>query len=176
MLLVAELDRLSAAPIDPATDDLLRAMITRSDNDAADTIYARVGDAGLFEVAKRAEMSHFTVAGHWGNAQIAAGDMALMFSRLHRLFKGRHHEYGLGLLGSIVPEQSWGIPAAAGDQWWVRFKGGWLPDHALVHQAAELQEVDGGRELSIAVLTDSQPSFDYGIASVRGVAERLLGG
>ena len=29
-------------------------MITFSDNDAADSIYARVGDAGLIEVAKPA--------------------------------------------------------------------------------------------------------------------------
>ena len=56
----------------------------------------------------------------------------------------------------------------------MRFKGGWLPDHALVHQVAELSERDGPRELSIAVLTDSQPSFEYGIASVRGIADRLL--
>ncbi|MDP9189503.1 MAG: hypothetical protein M3O25_09670, partial [Actinomycetota bacterium] len=79
-----------------------------------------------------------------------------------------------GLLGSIVESQRWGIPAAAGDRWAVRFKGGWLPDHALVHQAAELRERKGDRELSIAILTDVQPSFEYGIDTVRGVAERLL--
>ena len=115
MLLAAEIRRLKHAGqgIDPATDSLLRAMITRSDNDAADSIYARVGDPGLFAVAKRARMSRFTVAGHWGNAQIAAGDMARFFGDLDRVLARRHREYAKGLLGSVIESQRWGIPPAA---------------------------------------------------------------
>ncbi len=177
MLLAAEVRRLKreGLGIDSTTDALLSAMITYSDNDAADSIYARVGDDGLFEVARRLGMRRFTVAGYWGNAQIAAGDMASFFSDLDRAFPRRHREYAKGLLGSVIESQSWGIPDAAGDEWAVRFKGGWLPDHALVHQAAELRERGGRRELSIAVLTDDQPSHTYGVETVRGVAERLLG-
>ena len=119
-------------------------------------------------------MTRFTVAGYWGNAQIAAGDMARLFGDLDRALVRAHREYAKGLLGSVTETQRWGIPAAAGDDWAVRFKGGWLPDHALVHQAAELRERKGDRELAIVVLTDEQPSFDYGIETVRGVAERLL--
>lgn len=174
MLLAAEVRRLRHSPIDGSTDSLLTAMITRSDNDAADAIYDRVGDAGLFEIADRAGMTRFDVAGFWGNAQVAAGDLARFFGDLDRVFVKRHREYAKGLLGSIVEEQRWGIPAAAGDKWAVRFKGGWLPDHALAHQAAELRERDGPRELSIAVLTDDMPSFDYATDTVREVAERLL--
>jgi hypothetical protein len=176
MLLAAEVRRLkqAGAGIDSATDSLLRAMITRSDNGAADAIYARVGDAGLLAVARRAGMTRFTVAGHWGNAQITAADMALLFGDLDRVLARRHREYAKGLLGSITASQRWGIPEAAEPRWAVRFKGGWLPDRGLVHQAAELRERRGGRELSIAVLTDGGPSFDYGTETVRGVAERLL--
>lgn len=176
MLLAAELERLErdGLPLDPATDSLLDAMITYSDNAAADAIYARVGDEGMFAVAERAGMEGFTEAGHWGNAQISAADLARFYSRLDELMAGPQRAYALGLLGSIVPEQSWGIPAAAGERWAVRFKGGWLPDHALVHQAAELRERAGDRELSLAVLTDAQPSHDYGVETVRGVAARLL--
>jgi hypothetical protein len=174
MLLAAEVRRLKKAGegIDSETDSLLESMITVSDNDAADAIYARVGDAGLFAVADRAGMTGFTVAGHWGNAQITAADMARFFGDLDRMFPRRHREYAKGLLGSVVPEQSWGIPQAAGKRWAVRFKGGWLPDHALVHQAAELRDDDG--KLAIVVLTDEQPSHTYGVETVEGVAERLL--
>ena len=177
MLLAAEIRRLKhgGEGLDSTTDSLLTSMITVSDNEAADAIYARVGDQGLFDVARRAGMTRFTVAGHWGNAQIAAADMARFFGDLDRVLARRHREYAKGLLGSIDESQSWGIPAAAGDRWAVRFKGGWLPDHALVHQAAELRERDGNRELAIVVLTDEQPSHDYGVDTVRGVAERLLG-
>jgi hypothetical protein len=176
MLLAAEIRRLKKAGegIDSTTDSLLTSMITVSDNAAADSIYARVGDQGLFDVARRAGMKRFTVAGYWGNAQITAADMARFFGDLDHVLVRRHREYAKGLLGSVVESQSWGIPAAAGDRWAVRFKGGWLPDHALVHQAAELRERDGDRELAIVVLTDDQPSFTYGIETVRGVAERLL--
>lgn len=176
MLLAAEVRRLKKAGegIDSTTDSLLTSMITVSDNGAADSIYARVGDQGLFDVAHRAGMKRFTVAGHWGNAQITAADMARFFGDLDHVLVRRHREYAKGLLGSVGESQSWGISAAAGDRWAVRFKGGWLPDHALVHQAAELRERDGKRELAIVVLTDDQPSFTYGIESVRGVAERLL--
>jgi hypothetical protein len=73
-----------------------------------------------------------------------------------------------------VPEQSWGVPEAAGERWAVRFKGGWLPDQALAHQVAELRERHADRKLSIAILTDQQPSHEYATATVQGVAERLL--
>jgi Beta-lactamase enzyme family len=176
MLLAAELRRLQreGLPLDTQTESLLRAMITYSDNDAADTIYYRVGDTGLFEVARLAGMNRFAVAGHWGNAQITAADMSRMFSDLERVYGGPHREFGLGLLGSIVPEQSWGIPAAAGRNWAVRFKGGWVITERgqLAHQAAELR--DGRKQIAIAVLTDYQPSMSYATETVRGVAERLL--
>ncbi len=177
MVLAAELRRLAAegAEVDESTASLLKAMVTYSDNEAADAIYARVGDAGLLAVAERAGMKGFEIAGHWGNAQITAGDMARFFADLDRMLPRRHREYGRSLLGSVIASQSWGIPEAAGDRWAVRFKGGWLPEKALVHQAAELRERGGRRQISIAVLTDEQPSYGYGVETVRGVAARLLG-
>jgi len=176
MLLAAEIRRLRRAGdgIDSTTDRLLTAMITRSDNDAADAIYGRVGDAGLFGVAERAGMKRFEVAGHWGNARITAADMARFFGDLDRVLVRRHREYAKGLLGSITGSQRWGIPEAAEPKWAVRFKGGWLPSRALAHQAAELRERHGPRELSMAVLTDDQPSHGYATETVRGVAKRLL--
>ena len=178
MLLAAEVRRLQreGLPLDPETESLLRAMITYSSNEAADSIYSRVGDAGLFEIARAAEMSRFTVAGHWGNAQITAADIARMFFELDRLFAGPHREFALGLLGSIVAEQSWGIPAGAPERWAVRFKGGWVTTERgqLVHQAAELR--DGRRKIAIAVLTDYQPSMSHATETVRGVTQRLLAG
>lgn len=176
MLLVAELRRLRdhGLPLDPATEDLLEAMITYSDNDAADAIYARVGDPGLLAVADSARMRRFTVAGYWGNAQVTAADLAHLFSRLRELLPRPYRRTGLALLASIIPEQRWGLPRAAGNGWTVYFKGGWRDtEHGeLVHQAAWLK--DGDRELAIAVLTDAQPSQLHAIHTVRGIADRLL--
>jgi hypothetical protein len=176
MVLSAELRRLAAddAEVDESTASLLKAMITASDNEAADAVYARVGDAGMHEVAERAGMTHFVINGHWGNAQVTAADMARFFGDLDRMLPERFREFGQSLFGSVIESQSWGIPVAAGDRWAARFKGGWLPDHALVHQAAELREVGGPREIAMAILTDEQPSHAYGVETVEGVAEHLL--
>ena len=176
MLLVAELDRLAAEglPLDQVTRDTLHAMITYSDNVAADTIYYRVGDEGLFEVARRAGMRDFTVSGYWANAQLSARDMARFMDRLKRVLTGPHADFAAGLLTAIVPEQRWGIPEATPEGWRIRFKGGWRGTELgqLVHQIARLE--NGRRELAIAVLTDGQPTMEYGIETVRGIAERLL--
>ena len=53
LLLVAELERREAGglPLDGTTRALLTRMITISDNNAADAIYERVGDVGLYEAA-----------------------------------------------------------------------------------------------------------------------------
>ena len=176
MLLAAELHRLADQdlPVDEGTRSLLSSMIRYSDNEAADAIHARVGDEGMFAVAERAGMQGFTESGHWGNAQITADDLALFFHDLDAAFPERYAAYGNRLLASVIPEQSWGIPEAAGAGWGVRFKGGWLPEKALVHQAAELRERGGSRQVSIAVTTDAQPSYEHGVETVRGVAARLL--
>jgi beta-lactamase class A len=176
MLLVAELRRLrqQGLPLDPLTEDVLEAMITYSDNDAADAIYARVGDPGLFAVARAAHMRRFTVAGYWGNAQVTAADLAHLFSRMRKLLPRPHRRTGLRLLASVIPGQRWGLPRAAGRRWSVYFKGGWRSTETgeLVHQAGWLRR--GDRELSVAVLTDGQPSQLHAIHTVRGIADRLL--
>ena len=176
MLLAAYLDRVGEGDLDSAAEDQLRAMITYSDNDAADAVYATVGDPGLEQVADRVGMRDFDPAGYWSEAWITARDMARFMWRLeHRSLAPAHRELALELLAGIVPEQRWGIPAAAGDAWSAWFKGGWRPSAAgsLVHQAALLR--DGNRRLAIAVLTDAQPSHTYGTETVRGIAQRLLG-
>jgi beta-lactamase family protein len=177
MLLVAELRRLrfQGLPLDPGTEELLEAMITYSDNDAADAIYGRVGDPGLVAVAHSARMRDFSVAGYWGNAQVTATDLARFFSRLRGLLPRPYRKVGLGLLASVVREQRWGLPRAARGRWSVYFKGGWRATDSgeLVHQAAWLK--NGDRDLAVAVLTDAQPSRLHAIHTVRGIADRLVG-
>jgi hypothetical protein len=176
MLLVAELRRLrqEGLLLDPATEEQLEAMITYSDNDAADSIYQRVGDPGLLAVARLARMRRFTVAGYWGNAQVTAADLARFFAGLRKLLPRPYRRTGLDLLASVIPEQRWGLPRAARGGWTVYFKGGWRATERgeLVHQAAWLK--DRKRRLAIAVLTDAQPSQLHAIHTVRGIADRLL--
>ena len=177
LLLVAELRRLrrEEAVLDDATRSLLEQMITLSDNEAADAIYARVGDAGLNEVAEAAGMSRFSGdVGHWSNAQITATDMALFMSRLDELLNLPGGRAGSKLLASVHPTQSWGVPDVAPDGARVRLKGGWRPSDSgqLVHQAARVDMDD--KSYALAILTDGNPSMSYGEKTIRLIAAALL--
>jgi hypothetical protein len=182
LLLAAELHRLQSEglPLDDDTKDLLEPMITYSDNRAADAIYARVGDRGLEEVARRAGMRDFEPSpGFWGGDQITAADMARFFFRLEANLRGPHRAYAKRLLARIAPVERWGIPVAAGGGWSVWFKGGWRPpggEHnsgPVTHQAALLVHRRGER-LALAVLTEEAPWGGGGFEAIEGVARRLL--
>jgi hypothetical protein len=157
----------------------LDAMIRFSDNRAADSIYAQVGDGGLRSVARRAGMRDFDVTpGFWGGAQITAADMARFFFRLERNLGERHRDYGMRLLATIISSQRWGIPRAAGGEWQVWFKGGWRPgggentSGAVTHQAALLRH-RSGRQLGLAILTGQEPGGPS-FATLEGITRRLL--
>jgi hypothetical protein len=157
----------------------LESMITYSDNDAGNAIYAEVRDAGLTEVARRAGMRDFiSDPGFWGGTQVTAADMARFFFRLDDNLAGPGRELGKRLLTSIVSSQRWGIPAAAGGDWRVWFKGGWRPlgeeqtTGPVTHQAALLEHSSGVR-VAIAVLSDDPPGGES-YSTIEGITERLL--
>jgi D-alanyl-D-alanine dipeptidase len=175
MLLTAYLRGIGNRMPDAGERAVLGPMITVSSNDAADTIYYRVGDAALGRLATRAGMTRFSVAGYWGNAQFSAEDQARFFRRIDRLIPQRSRAYARGLLSSIVSYQRWGFSryaAAAGFKTF--FKGGWRDTGSgrLVHEAALFER--GDTRISMAVLTDGNPSHEYGTETLRGVAQRLF--
>jgi hypothetical protein len=181
LLLAAQLRALQRdkEALDSGTRALLEPMIVYSDNGAAGGVYARVGDAGMEEIAERAGMRDFSVdPGFWGGAQITAADMARFYFRLERNLGRRYQDYGMRLLSSIIPAQRWGIPAAAGRRWRVWFKGGWRPGGEgttgpVTHQGALLVHRSGER-LAIAVLSNETPGAGAGFDAVEGITQRLL--
>jgi Beta-lactamase enzyme family len=182
LLLAAELRRLRREdePLDSATKALLEPMITLSDNRAADAIYARVGDAGLEEVARHAGMQSFAVTpGFWGGNQVTAADLARFFHRLDANLPAKHRAYGKRLLAGITPVERWGIPEAIGRGWSIWFKGGWRPagqeqtSGPVTHQAALLAHRNGER-VALAVLTNEAPGSGAGFDAIEGIAARLF--
>ena len=175
MLLVAYLRKIGRRMPSPAERGALGPMITASDNDRADAIYYRLGDAPLYRLARRAGMHRFSVAGYWANARLSALDQARFFRRIDRLVPRRSRGYARALLSSIVPWQRWGFSRyalAAGFRTFM--KGGWRATGLgqLVHEAALFER--GRTRVSMAVLTDGNPSHEYGTATLRGVAQRLF--
>ena len=120
-------------------------------------------------------MHDFTLGVDWANEQISAADMARFFYRMQRLIPRQFRAYARGLLSSVVPSESWGIPEVARPRWRVYFKGGWrlTGDGQLVSQIARLEQ--RGRRIAIAVMTVDDPSMTYGEDTIEGVTARLLG-
>jgi hypothetical protein len=176
MLLVARLRQLGDHG--PSTSDqaVLSPMIQVSDNDAADAAYRWVGDTGIVAVGKLAHMTDLVVpGGHWGNVQFSAADQAKLFLRIDELVPARSRAYARRLLSSIVSYQRWGFSKVSLRHGWHTFlKGGWRTTDAgsLVHEAALFER--GARRFSMAVLTDGNPSHDYGTETLRGVAQRIF--
>lgn len=175
MLLVAYLRGIGKRAPDAGERALLGPMISVSSNDAADSVYYRVGDAALYRLAGVAGMKQFSVAGYWANAQLSAEDQARFFNRIDRLVPRASRGYARGLLSSIVSEERWGFSRyslAVGFKTF--FKGGWRGTGAgqLVHEAALFER--GRTRISMAVLTDGNPSHDSGTATLREVARRIF--
>jgi hypothetical protein len=176
MLMVAYLNLASVRdrPLTERDRSLLGPMIRWSDNATAGIVLNTVGAAGLYRVARRANMARFRLhTPVWGLTEITAAEQARFFYRIDKYVPGRHRAYARYLLSHIVPSQRWGIPPAAPEGWRAFFKGGWGSGTGRVtHQVAMLEE--GDWRIAVAVLTEFNPSHDYGTRTIRGVASRLL--
>ena len=174
MLLVAYLRTYSSLSSEATAT--LTNMIEVSDNNAAFELYRLLGSSGMYAVAHAAAMRHFWVARDWTYAEITAADQARFFYEMDHLIPARYDTFARDLLSHVAAYESWGIPTMARPAGWtVFFKGGWRGTERgqLVHQVARLERP--GEKFSIAVMTDGDPDMDYGIATIQGVAARLLG-
>jgi hypothetical protein len=179
MLLVALLRKVAGEHRGLSATDraLLQPMIHVSDNDAATDLWERVGDRRLRGLARRAGMSDFSIEGIWANAQISPADQAHYFFEMDSLIPARFRHFADHLLSHIAGYESWGIPEIARPRGWdVFYKGGWRGTWRgqLVHQIARLRKPQ--ERAAIAVMTDGDPSMEYGIETIQGVAARLLAG
>ena len=178
MFLVAYLNRASVRDraIRDADRALLGPMIRRSDNTTASHVLGLVGPTGVYRVASRAGMRQFVLRlPIWGHSEITARDQARFFRRIDAYVPDRHRGYARFLLAHVVPSQRWGIPPVLPDGYRIFFKGGWGSGTGRVtHQVALLEQ--GETRISLAILTEFNPSHRYGTATISGIAARLLRG
>ena len=150
-------------------------MITQSDNDAATDLWNEVGMSRLQHFLNVAGMSQTKLGtdGYWGLTQVTAHDEMLLLKLLtlpNSVLSPASRAYQLGLMARVIPGQRWGTPAGVPHGVTVHVKNGWLPDSDGWHINSLGAFTGNGRNYLIAVLTDDNPSEEYGINTAEDVA------
>jgi 3D (Asp-Asp-Asp) domain-containing protein len=184
MVLLALTDLAQGRALTDAERELAVAMIRRSDNRAANALFARVGAASVNAVARRAGMTNFTLVQRkqtadgyaLGYSQISAVDQARLFARIEELAAARHRAFAMAQLESIEGAGRFGI-LDSGINAVIRSKGGWRPESDggwTVNQAAQV--TIGGQTYGFAVVLGRQQTFEAGAAAIASVARAAFSG
>ncbi|MGE2724434.1 hypothetical protein [Mycolicibacterium pulveris] len=164
----------------PVVTDAMRAAITRSDNGAAESIWASLGDPAtaaskvqevLAEVGdptiveSRKVRPEFTA---FGQTEWSLNNQARF---LAAAVCDPRNEPIVSLMGQIEPDQSWGLGTIPGAQ----FKGGWGPSvegDYLVRQLGVVPTQGGATAVAVAVAPTSG-SFSDGTEALTRIAAWL---
>jgi Beta-lactamase enzyme family len=153
-----------------------RAMITRSDNNAASALWAELGRRYLQHFLDVARMAHTVLGpgGFWGLTQITANDQVVLLRLLlnsNAVLNAAARSYALRLMAEVIPAERRGVPVGAPASLTVHVKNGWLPlaTHGWrIHSIGCFTGHGGG--YSIVVLTQDNASMTYGITTVQAIA------
>jgi len=167
----------------PLTDkekSLMVPMIEESDNDAASTLWSDAGSAtGIENFLKAAGLSSTTpgLGGYWGLTSTTAMDeMNLMklYAFPNSLLDDSDREYGLNLMENVVDWEDWGVSTGPQGNATVALKNGWSPASDDDWRINSIGYVEGdGRDYVIAVLTQDNPSEDYGIDTIDEISQLI---
>jgi beta-lactamase class A len=162
----------------PGQVTLARAMITKSDNDAATALWDDVGRPGLQRFLTAAQMTH-TVLGpddYWGVTEVDAHDEMVLLRLLvtpNKVLDRSSRAYALKLMAEVIPSQRWGVPAGAPADVTVHVKNGWLPDPTLwdINSIGDFTNRSGA--YSIAILSRDNPTMNYGVDTIERIASPI---
>ena len=172
----------------PATDQsLAQQMIEDSDNAAATSLwYAVGGAAGIRSFNAAVGLTHTSpspcvdCAGFpwpgWGLTTTTPSDQISLLRALvepNALLTSGERSYALSLMENVTPSQRWGITGGVPLQATVALKNGWLPldSTGTDWQINSVGWISGGRaDYLMAVLTTGNPTEQYGIDTIDGLA------
>jgi beta-lactamase class A len=157
----------------------LAAMIPRSDNHAATTLWHRLGGAsGAAAFDRLVPMPATTPHPAWGLTTTTAADNVRLlraFAFPNATLTPHARAYGLSLMEHVVREQRWGVSAGVAPNAVAALKNGWLPRSDPAHwRVNSIGWVKGERRnYVVAVLTDHNPSMQYGIDTIQQLSRML---
>jgi len=156
---------------------LATLMITQSDNDAASALWDELGHARIQHFMDLARMTETELGpdGYWGLTEITARDeltLLRLLTQSNAVLSDYSRGYELGLMSRVISSQRWGVPAGAPSGLTVHVKNGWLPEEVGGWHINSIGAFAGhGRDYMIVVLTDANPTMEYGVDTVQRVAE-----
>ena len=166
---------------------LAQSMIEDSDNDSATDLWDAVGGAsGIRSFNARAGLADTTpspcvqCAGFawpgWGLSTTTPADQIALLRQIAvpgGLLSGTERGYVAQLMENVTPSQRWGVCTGVPAQVTVALKNGWLP----LNQAGTDWQINSvgwvsglGRDYLIAVLSTGNPTEQYGIDTIDGLA------
>ncbi|WP_242903075.1 serine hydrolase [Actinomadura terrae] len=162
--------------------DLAGQMIRESDNTAADALYARSGDrSGIGRWNRRLGLTQTTpFQSSWGSSLTSPADQVRLLTTLASPgspLGASGRGYVLGLMGSVIREQAWGVSAAARPGERVALKNGWTPVHRQGHGWAvnSIGRITGpDHDFLVAVCSRENPTMESGVDTVEHVADLVV--
>ena len=161
---------------------LAGTMIRQSDNSAANALYSAAGDGpGVADTNKTFGLRH-TKPFHtsWGSSLTSPADQVRLLTNLASdasPLEPRARRYVLGLMGSVLDEQAWGISAAARPGEKVALKNGWTPVRHQGHgwTINSIGRITGhDHDFLIAVCSGDSPTMGAGVSTVEHIAEMVV--
>jgi len=188
LIMLTLLDQTLQPPRDLRNDEreLLDAMITVSDNDAADELWDEIGgNAGVRSFLARADVSGVTFSpdDDWGDTAASGEAVAVLLARLVTgdLLDAPRRALALDLMSRVIPDQHWGVTALALDVVsggvTIGVKNGWYPNDDesgwRVTSAGVVVPQFGGQAYTIAVFTSGQTDLASGVATIEAITRAI---
>ncbi|RKS07286.1 beta-lactamase class A [Nocardiopsis sp. Huas11] len=155
-------------------DELATAMITVSDNDATIELRNQLGRERMQEFLDEAGMPNTVLhpENYTGLMKInAAEELHLLglITQENDVLCEENRAYARELMGGVIEEQRWGVPAGAPAGAETINKNGWLPyDGTDVWRVNSIGAIDGTEAgpYRIAILTDRNAGMAYGVETI----------
>ncbi|MGW8886108.1 serine hydrolase [Streptomyces sp. NPDC055749] len=146
---------------------LARAMITRSDNASASSLWRSLGRDRLNAVLRRAGTEDTVLGrdGYWGLTRTSARDQLKVLDAVSR------RPYAMELMNEVIAGQDWGVSAGAPDDVTIHLKNGWLPRATHGWRVHSIGTFTGaGRDYRMALLSHDNASQKYGVRTLERIA------
>jgi beta-lactamase class A len=164
-----------------ADQNLMTTMIEQSDNDSATTLWNAAGGPsaistfnGTIGLKQTTPSTCLTCPGFsgpgWELTTTTAVDQVDLLEHLitpNVQIGSSEQAYALNLMENIDPSARWGVSGGVPAGVTVALKNGWVPRSDSLWQINSVGWVDGkGRDYILAVLTDGNPTEQYGIDTI----------